>query len=47
MINVNRTGYFLHTREAMMPNRIGAIVNIAFYASYFASPDIAPYAASE
>ena len=50
VINVNLTGYFLHSREAMkamLPNKSGAIVNIASYASYFAFPDIAPYAASK
>ena len=47
VINVNLTGYFLHSREAMkamLPNGSGAIVNIASYASYFAFPDIAPFA---
>lgn len=47
---INSTGYFLFAREAaraMLPNRSGAIVNIASYASYFAFPDIAPYAASK
>ena len=36
---VNATAAFLHCREAvkaMMPNKSGAIVNIASYASYFA-----------
>ena len=50
MLGINLTGYFLHSREAMkamIPNRSGAIVNIASYASYFAFPDIAPYAASK
>lgn len=47
---INATGYFLFSREAakaMLPNRHGAIVNIASYASYFAFKDIAPYAASK
>ena len=47
---INSTAYFLFAREAvkaMLPNRSGAIVNIASYASYFAFPGIAPYAASK
>lgn len=47
---VNTTAAFLHAREAvkaMMPNRSGAIVNIASYASFFAFPTIAAYAASK
>ena len=47
---INSTGYFLFSREAvkaMLPRNSGAIVNIASYASYFAFPDIAPYAASK
>jgi NAD(P)-dependent dehydrogenase (short-subunit alcohol dehydrogenase family) len=47
---INATGYFLFSREAakaMIPNRKGAIVNIASYASFFAFPGIAPYAASK
>lgn len=47
---INATGYFLFSREAvkaMAPNKRGAIVNIASYASYFAFRDIAPYAASK
>jgi NAD(P)-dependent dehydrogenase (short-subunit alcohol dehydrogenase family) len=47
---VNATGYFLFSREAMkamMPNKSGAIVNIASYASFFAFKDIAAYAASK
>lgn len=50
VMNINSTGYFLHAREAMkamLPNRSGAIVNIASYASYYAFADIAPYAASK
>lgn len=46
----NVTAAFLHSREAikaMLPNRSGAIVNIASYASYFAFPTIAAYAASK
>ncbi|MNG07496.1 2-(S)-hydroxypropyl-CoM dehydrogenase [compost metagenome] len=47
---VNATAAFLHCREAvkaMMPNKSGAIVNIASYASYFAFPTIAAYTASK
>ena len=47
---VNVTAAFLHCREAikaMTPNKSGAIVNIASYASYFAFPTIAAYAASK
>lgn len=47
---VNATAAFLHSREAvkaMMPNKAGAIVNIASYASYFAFPTIAAYTASK
>ncbi|MGY6564630.1 MAG: SDR family NAD(P)-dependent oxidoreductase [Halomonadaceae bacterium] len=47
---VNATAAFLHCREAvkaMKPNRSGAIVNIASYASYFAFPTIAAYTASK
>jgi NAD(P)-dependent dehydrogenase (short-subunit alcohol dehydrogenase family) len=47
---VNATAAFLHSREAvkaMMPNKSGAIVNIASYASYFAFPTIAAYTASK
>lgn len=46
----NVTAAFLHSREAvkaMLPNRSGAIVNIASYASFFAFPTIAAYAASK
>jgi len=46
----NVTAAFLHSREAlkaMLPNKSGAIVNIASYASYFAFPTIAAYAASK
>lgn len=48
IIAVGLTGAFLHSRaamKAMMPNKSGAIVNIASYASYFAFEGIAPYAA--
>ena len=41
---VNVTGAFLHSREAnkaMIPQRSGAIINIASYAAYFAFPTIA------
>lgn len=47
---VNATAAFLHCREAvkaMMPNKSGAILNIASYASYFAFPTIAAYTASK
>lgn len=47
---VNVTAAFLHSREAvkvMQPRKSGAIVNIASYASYFAFPTIAAYAASK
>lgn len=50
IMNVNVTGAFMHSREAMkamIPNRSGAIVNVASYASYFAFPTIAAYAASK
>lgn len=50
IMNVNVTGAFLHSREAMkamIPQRSGAIVNVASYASYFAFPTIAAYAASK
>lgn len=50
VMSINSTAYFLFSREAvkaMLPNRSGAIVNIASYASYFAFPGIAPYAASK
>src|SRR5918992_1169323 len=46
----NVTGAFLHSREAakvMIPNKSGAIINIASYASYFAFPTIAAYCASK
>ncbi|SEA61493.1 SDR family NAD(P)-dependent oxidoreductase [Pedobacter hartonius] len=46
----NVTGAFLHTREAlkaMIPNKSGAIVNIASYASFFSFPTISAYAASK
>jgi NAD(P)-dependent dehydrogenase (short-subunit alcohol dehydrogenase family) len=50
IIAVNLTGAFLHSREAMkamIPQRSGAIVNVASYASYFAFPSISAYAASK
>ncbi|HEY0181788.1 MAG TPA: SDR family oxidoreductase [Rhodopila sp.] len=49
-MDTNVTGAFLHSREAakvMMARKSGAIVNIASYASYFAFPGIAAYAASK
>ena len=49
-MDTNITGAFLHSREAqkvMMPNKSGAIVNIASYASYFAFPGISAYTASK
>jgi NAD(P)-dependent dehydrogenase (short-subunit alcohol dehydrogenase family) len=50
IMNVNVTAAFLHSREAMkamIPQRSGAIVNVASYASYFAFPTIAAYTASK
>lgn len=50
IIATNLTGAFLHSKaamQAMLPNRRGAIVNIASYASFFAFAGIAPYAASK
>jgi NAD(P)-dependent dehydrogenase (short-subunit alcohol dehydrogenase family) len=50
IMNVNVTGAFLHSREAMkamIPQRAGAIVNVASYASYFSFPTIAAYTASK
>jgi NAD(P)-dependent dehydrogenase (short-subunit alcohol dehydrogenase family) len=44
------TAAFLHSREAakaMIPNKSGAIVNIASYASYFAFPTIAAYTSAK
>jgi NAD(P)-dependent dehydrogenase (short-subunit alcohol dehydrogenase family) len=49
-METNVTGAFLHSREAfkaMVPNKSGAIVNIASYAAYFAFPGIAAYTASK
>ncbi|WP_211100276.1 SDR family NAD(P)-dependent oxidoreductase [Azospirillum halopraeferens] len=49
-METNVTGAFLHSREAMkamIPNKSGAIVNIASYASYFAFPGISAYTASK
>lgn len=49
-METNVTGAFLHSREAMkamIPQKSGAIVNIASYASYFAFPGIAAYTASK
>jgi NAD(P)-dependent dehydrogenase (short-subunit alcohol dehydrogenase family) len=46
----NSVGAFLYTREAlkaMIPNKSGAIVNIASYASYFTFEGISAYAASK
>ncbi|MEB2848548.1 SDR family NAD(P)-dependent oxidoreductase [Endobacterium cereale] len=50
VMTINATGYFLFSREAakaMLPNRKGAIVNIASYASFFAFQVYRPYAASK
>jgi NAD(P)-dependent dehydrogenase (short-subunit alcohol dehydrogenase family) len=47
---VNVTAAFLHAREAvkaMIPNRSGAIVNIASYAAFQSFPTISAYAASK
>ncbi|AKU98382.1 Glucose 1-dehydrogenase [Labilithrix luteola] len=49
-METNVTGAFLHSREAMkamVPNKSGAIVNIASYASYFAFKGISAYTASK
>lgn len=49
-METNVTGAFLHSREAMkamMPQKSGAIVNIASYAAYYAFPGIAAYTASK
>jgi NAD(P)-dependent dehydrogenase (short-subunit alcohol dehydrogenase family) len=49
-MDTNVTDAFLHSREAqkvMMPNKSGAIINIACYASYFARPGISAYTASK
>lgn len=49
-MDTNVTGAFMHSREAakaMIPNKSGAIVNIASYASYFAFPGISAYTASK
>lgn len=50
ILDTNLTGYFLHSREAMkamIPNKSGAIVNIASYASYNTFAGISAYAASK
>ncbi|WP_374165339.1 SDR family NAD(P)-dependent oxidoreductase [Arcticibacter sp. MXS-1] len=50
VFDTNTTGAFLHSREAlkaMIPNKSGAIVNIASYASFFTFPTIAAYASSK
>ena len=50
IIATNLTGAFLHSKaamRAMLPNKRGAIVNIASYASFFSFEGIAPYAASK
>jgi len=50
LMAINLTGAFLHSREAMKamtPNKRGAIINIASYASHFAFPGIGAYAASK
>ena len=50
IMSVNVTGAFLHSREAMkamIPNKSGAIVNIASYAAYFAFPQISAYTSSK
>jgi NAD(P)-dependent dehydrogenase (short-subunit alcohol dehydrogenase family) len=49
-MDTNVTGAFLHSREAMkvmIPNKRGAIVNIASYASFQAFKGIAAYTASK
>ncbi len=50
ILAVNATGAFLHSREAMramIPNKVGAIVNVGSYACFQAFPSIAAYAASK
>ncbi|MDJ1486391.1 SDR family oxidoreductase [Cytophagaceae bacterium YF14B1] len=50
IMDTNVTGAFLHTKEAlkaMIPNKTGAIVNIASYASFFVFPTISAYTASK
>lgn len=50
IMDTNVTSAFLHTKEAlkvMIPNKSGAIVNIASYASFFVFPTISAYAASK
>ena len=50
IMSVNVTGAFLLSREAMkamIPNKSGAIINIASYAAYFAFPQISAYASSK
>ena len=45
-MDTNSTGAFLHTREvlkAMIPNKSGAIVNIASYAAYFTFRGLSAY----
>lgn len=49
-MDTNSTGAFLHTREvlkAMIPNKSGAIVNIASCAAYFTFRGISAYTASK
>jgi NAD(P)-dependent dehydrogenase (short-subunit alcohol dehydrogenase family) len=49
-MDTNSTGAFLFTREAlkaMIPNKSGAIVNIASYAAYFTFAGISAYTASK
>ncbi len=50
IMNTNVTSAFLHSKEAlkaMIPNKSGAIVNIASYASFFVFPTISAYTASK
>src|SRR5882762_155349 len=50
ILSVNLTGVFLHSREAvraMIPNKMGAIVNIGSFACFFGFPTIAAYCASK
>jgi len=50
ILGVNINGPFLHSREAMkamIPNKSGAIVNIATYAAFHGFATLAPYCASK
>ncbi|MBE9178510.1 SDR family oxidoreductase [Oculatella sp. LEGE 06141] len=50
IMGITATGVFLHSREAlkaMIPNQMGAIVNIGSYACYQTFPGISAYAAAK